>query len=76
MLREEAVSHPLAKTPEQNYIEKENIRELYNALKKLTAREFEPDSNRECLYVQNVIFPPLFHLFICKPALACIFHNL
>lgn len=39
MLREEAVSHPLAKTPEQNYIEKENIRELYDALKKLTARE-------------------------------------
>ena len=30
MLREEAVSHPLAKTPEQNYIEKENIRELWN----------------------------------------------
>lgn len=39
MLREESVSHPLAKTPEQNYIEKENIRELYDALKKLTARE-------------------------------------
>lgn len=39
MLREEAVFHPLAKTPEQNYIEKENIRELYDALKKLTARE-------------------------------------
>lgn len=38
-LREEAVSHPLAKTPEQIYIEKENLRELYDALKKLNARE-------------------------------------
>lgn len=38
-LREEAISHPPAKTPEQIYIEKENIRELYDALKKLSTRE-------------------------------------
>ena len=37
--RIEAVVNPLAKTPEQNYLDKEQMEELYAALERLTPRE-------------------------------------
>ena len=39
MLRIEAIADPHTKTPEQIYIQKEQLTELYAALDKLTARE-------------------------------------
>ena len=35
----EAIAHPLAQSPEENYIQKETLAELYQAMRKLSARE-------------------------------------
>lgn len=37
--RIEAIAHPLARSPEETYIQKETLAELYRALRKLSARE-------------------------------------
>ncbi len=37
--RIEAIAHPLARSPEENYIQKETLAELYQAMGKLSARE-------------------------------------
>lgn len=37
--RIEAIAHPLARSPEETYIQKETLAELYQALRKLSARE-------------------------------------
>ena len=37
--RIEAIAHPLARSPEETYIQKETLVELYHALRKLSARE-------------------------------------
>ena len=37
--RIEAITHPLARSPEETYIQKETLAELYQALGKLSARE-------------------------------------
>ena len=37
--RIEAISHPLARSPEEIYIKQEELSELYQALEKLSARE-------------------------------------
>ena len=39
MLRIEAIADPYTQTPEQIYIQKEQLMELYAAMDKLTARE-------------------------------------
>ena len=37
--RIESIAHPLARSPEETYIQKETLAELYQALGKLSARE-------------------------------------
>lgn len=53
MLRIEAIADPHTKTPEQIYIQKEQLTELYAALDKLTARE-----QTYLLYRYGQPFPP------------------